>query len=513
MPAHRVTMRKTREILRLRWGEKLRLREVAQSCNCSPSTVHRTVERAAAAGLSWPLPEELDDAALDERLFPSPVKTGEYPEPDLKHIHVELGRKGVTLVLLWQEYRSQHPDGCSYSTLCDRYRDFKGGLNASMRQAHVPGEKLYVDYCGDKATLHDALTGEETQVSLFVAAMGASQKIYARAVAGEDSHSWLSAHQAAFLFFGGVPKVVVPDNLKSAVTKPNYYDPELNRAYKDLADHYDVVILPARVRRPKDKAKVENAVLQVERWVLAPLRNHKFFSMGELNEAIAERLEELNNKRLSKMDCSRQELFERIDKPELRELPSESFRVPEWKLSVGVNIDYHVEFGGHYYSVPCSLIRKRVEIRATGATVECFYRGKRVACHVRSHQRGGFTTLAEHRPKTHRHYAEWTPSRLIRWASTVGPETGRAVESVMASKRHPEEGYRAALGVIRLASRYGKPRLESACHRALALHSATYKTIHSILKTGMDSQPLNEPTATSAVLTDHENLRGSRYYH
>ena len=512
MPAHRMTMRKTREILRLRWGRKLSQREVGQSCNCAPSTVNDVEARARLAGLSWPLPDDLDDAGLEVKLYPVRAGSGKRPQPNFKHIHLELGRPGVTLALLWEEYRSAHPNGYGYTRFCDLYREWRGQLDVSMRQAHTPGEKLYVDFAGTRAVVHDAVSGEAQEVSVFVAALGASQLIYAEAVPGEDLHSWLGLHQRTFEFLGGVPAVVVPDNLKSAVTKACFYDPELNRSYKDLADHYETVILPARVRRPKDKAKVENAVQQVERWVLAPLRNQRFFSLVELNQAIRQRLEWLNQRPLSKLEQSRQQLFDEVDKPALKPLPKKRFEIPEWKRNVGVNIDYHIEFDNHYYSVPCQLMRKRVDVRATSTTVECLHEGVRVALHPRSYVRGKSTTTTEHRPKSHRDYADWTPSRMLRWAGSIGPQTEAAVQAVMNSKRHPEEGYRASLGVIRLATRYGKERLERACERALGIRSPSYKTIHSILKTGMDQQPLNLQPLPLTEPVDHENVRGANYY-
>lgn len=506
-------MRKTREILRLRWGKKLSQRDVARSCDCSPSTVHDTEARARLAGLSWPLPAELDDAALEAKLFPGQPASGKRPLPDFKHVHFELSRQGVTLALLWQEYRTAYSDGLGYTQFCDRYRKWRRELDLSLRVVHRPGEKLYVDFAGQKMVLHDALSGDTQEVSIFVTALGVSQLIYAEAVAGEDLHSWLGAHQRAFQFMGGIPLILVPDNLKSAVTKPNFYDPEINRSYKDLADHYDTVVMPARVRKPKDKAKVENAVLQVERWVLAPLRNQKFFSLKELNDAIRERVNWLNDRPLSKLETTRRKLFEELDKPALKPLPSRRFYIPEWKRNVGVNIDYHVEFERHYYSVPCRLIRKRVDIRATSTTIECFYQGQRIAAHPRSLVKGQSTTTPEHRPKTHRDYQQWTPSRMLKWAGSIGPQTSLAVEAVLRSKRRPEEGYRAALGIIRLASRFGKDRLELACERAVLIRSPSFKTIQSILKTGMDQQPLSLRQESGVDPVQHKNLRGSNYYH
>jgi transposase len=511
MPAPRLSMRKTREILRLRLGLGLPLRQVAQSCGCSSSTVSDCVGRAVVAGLGWPLPDELDDAALERKLYPGDSSERNKPLPDFKHVHRELRRKGVTLELLWQEYRALHAEGYGYSRFCELYRDFVAGLDLVMRQFHRPGEKLFVDFAGMTLPIIDAASGEVHEAAIFVAALGASSLTYAEALHSQELRCWLQAHVNTFEFLGGVTRVTVPDNLKAGVTKPCFYDPDINRAYLDLAEHYGTVIIPARVRKPRDKAKVENAVQQVERWVLAPLRNQRFFGLSEANAAIRERLTWLNDRPLSKLESTRRALFLELDKPALLPLPSKRFELPIWKVNVGVNIDYHVEFDKHYYSVPYALVRKRVDMRATDTTVECFHGGQRVASHMRSFMRGRYSTSPEHRSKTHRHFAEWSPSRLIRWASTVGPGTADAVRVVMETKRHPEQGFRSALGIIRLADRYGKERVERACLRAATLRALSYRTIHSLLKTGFD-QALPQPTTSTMPLPEHDNVRGPDYY-
>jgi len=510
MPAPRLSMRKTREILRLRWELGLSLREAARSCDVSPSTVSDCLGRATVAGLSWPLPSDLDDTTLEAKLYPADSSERNKAAPDLKHVHRELRRKGVTLELLWQEYRALHPEGYGYSRFCDLYRDFRKGLDVVMRQSHTPGEKLFVDFAGMTLPIVNAQTGEVHEAEVFVAAMGASSFTYAEALHSQELRCWLSAHVNTFEFLGGVPRVTVPDNLKAGVTKPSFYDPEINRSYQDLAEYYGTVVIPTRVRKPRDKAKVENAVQQIERWVLAPLRNQRFFSIAEANREIRERLNWLNDRPLTKLDCTRRQLFEQLDKPALAALPSKRFELPIWKCNVGVNIDYHIEFERHYYSVPYVLVRKRVDVRATDTTIECFHQGQRVAAHARSFVVGRYTTLPEHRPRAHRHFAEWSPSRLIRWATAVGPGTADVVRFILENKKHPEQGYRSALGVIRLAGRYGKERVECASLRAAELHSMSYRTIHSLLKSGLERKPLTKPA--SAALPDHENVRGADYY-
>lgn len=510
MPAERLTMRKIREILRLRWNLKLSQRQVAQSCNVAPSTVAEVEYRAAAVGLAWPV--DLDDAALEAKLYPPPQLEAR-PAPDFASVFRELKRPGVTLQLLWHEYRQSHPDdGYGYSRFCDLFRDWRKAGQLTMRLQHKAGDKLFVDFAGHTLSLVDPETGEVREAQIFVAALAASNYTYAEACESQSVQAWLTVHIHAFEFIGGVTAAIVPDNLKAGVTKPDFYDPDLNPGYRELARHYDSVILPARVRKPRDKAKVENAVQQVERWVLAPLRNHTFHSLTEMNGAIRERLDWLNSRPFAKLEGSRRTLFEQIDKPALKPLPTKRFEIAEWKTDVGVNIDYHIEFGHHFYSVPYTLVGERVDVRATTFAVEVLHKGRRVASHRRSYHKGGFSTLDEHRPKSHQRYADWTPSRMVRWGESFGPNTAFVVEHVLKTKPHPEQGYRSCLGILRLGKRFGRERLEAACARARAIGSLSYKSVASILKTGLDQKPLT-PAAQQELPLNHENIRGPDYYH
>jgi transposase len=511
MPAARLSMRTTREILRLRWGQGRSLRAVAQSCGIGATTVHDIMVRATAAGLTWPLPAELDDAALEARLYPPTPVAQERALPDFAALYRELKRRGVTLALLWQEYRQVHPDdGYGYSRFCDLYRDWRAQLDVVMRQEHRAGEKLFVDWAGMTLGITDRTTGVVQPHPVFVAALGASSFSYAEVCASQALPVWIQAHIHTYEYMEGVAAVTVPDNTKTGVTRPDYYEPDLNRTYAELAAHYGTTIIPTRVRRPRDKAKVENAVLQVERWVLAPLRDQRFFSLAEANAAIRARLAWLNDRPLSRLDGTRRSLWRELDRPALQPLPAQRFEIPEWKVNVGVNIDYHVEFGGHYYSVPHPLSRRRVDIRATATIVEIFHKGRRVASHRRSVLRGHYTTERAHMPDAHRRYGDWSPSRIIRWAETIGPETAATARAVLARRPHPEQGFRSCLGIIRLARRYGAERVELACRRARAIGAPSYRSVQSILATGLDQLQPSPPTEERYVL--HEHIRGADYY-
>lgn len=515
MPAKRLSMRNTREILRLRWGLNRSLRDTASSSGVGASTVHDVITRAKAAGLSWPLPDELDDAALEARLYPPSTGRRDRALPNFAHIYRELKRRGVTLELLWQEYRAQHGEhGYGYSRFCDLYRAWRGQLDLVMRQEHLAGEKLFVDFAGMRMPIVDQATGEVSECEIFVAALGASSFTYAEACEGQDKQSWIEANIHAYEYIGGVPQITVPDNLKAAVTRPDLYEPDLNPAYREMADHYDTVVIPARVRHPRDKAKVENAVQQVERWVLAPLRDQTFFSRAELNRAMRERLDWLNDRPFSRLEGSRRSWWTDLDRPALKPLPRQRFELPEWKVNIGVNIDYHVEFQSHFYSVPYQLVGQRIDVRATATMVEAFHKSRRVASHLRSDKRGHFTTDPAHRPDSHRRYAEWTPSRLIRWAETIGPNAAAVVEEIMRHRPHPEQGFRSCLGLIRLSKRYSAERVEAACQRARAIASPSYRSVRSILKNGLEKPPLQLPLLTDSnhPVSDHENIRGPEYY-
>ena len=506
-------MRKIKEVLRLKWSKRLSKRRIASSCGIARPTVSEYLRRAESAGLTWRLPASLDDTRLERLLFPPPphLPAPVRGIPDWARAHQELKQKGVTLFLLWQEYRAAHPDGYQYSWFCERYRAWRGKLDVVMRQDHRAGEKLFVDYAGQTVGVTERATGEIREAQIFVAVLGASNYSYAEATWSQALPDWIGSHVRTFGFLGGVPELVVPDNLRSGVSKAHRYEPDVNPTYQDMASHYGVAILPARVRKPRDKAKVESGVLVVERWILAALRHRQFFSLTELNTAIGELLEKLNTRPFRKLSGCRREHFEQLDRPALKPLPAQRYVYAEWKQA-RVHIDYHVAIGGHYYSVPYTLIKKAVEVRITRNTVECFHRGNRVASHRRSYAKGRHTTVAAHMPESHRQAGEWSPRRLMQWAAKTGPATEKLIRTVLGSRKHPQQAYRSCLGILRLGKAYGDERLEAACRRALTLGSCRYKSIESILKHRLDEQPLEEQQEL-ALPESHDNLRGPSYYH
>jgi transposase len=507
----RLPMRKIKEALRLK-AAGLTHREIAASIGVGRSTVGDYLERAKQAGVSWPVPEGLDDDALEQRLFASrgQVCSQSRPQPDWAHIHRELRRKSVTLMLLWEEHRAAHPNGYSYSQFCDRYRHWKGRLAPTMRQRHVAGEKLFVDYAGQTIDVIDGATGEVRACQLFVAVLGASSYTYAEATLTQTLPDWCSSHERAFRFFGGVPDQIVSDNLKAGITKACFYEPQVNRTYADLAAHYDTAVVPARPYKPRDKAKVEVGVQLAERWIIAKLRDRRFLSLGELNDAIRECLDVLNARVTKHLGASRKDLFDELDRPALKKLPAEPYVYAEW-IERRVGLDYHVEVAKHYYSVPHNLLRETVWARSTARTVEVFHRGKRVASHVRSSSNRGHTTIADHMPKAHQRYAGWTPERILRKAGEVGPSTSALVEIIMRERRHPEQGFRSCIGIVRLAKTHGSRRLEAACARALEIGARSYTSVNSILKNNLDRK--RPATATEGPAIVHANIRGAQYFH
>jgi transposase len=513
MAAERLTMRQIREVLRLKWGLGYSDRQTAAACGVSRPAIRNYLQRATAAGLHWPLPDELDDPALEQRLFPPPeaVPPRARPLPDFAAMHQELRRKGVTLLLLWEEYKEGHPDGLQYSQYCEHYRRWAAQLRPSMRQVHRAGERCFVDYAGQTVPVVDPRSGEERTAQVFVAVLGASHYCYAEATWTQSLPDWIGSHSRALRYFGGVPELLVPDNLASGVTRAHRYEPVLNPTYRDMANHYGTAILPARVRKPRDKATVETAVQLVERWILARLRDRQFFSLAELNTEVARLLEDLNTRPLRVLPGNRRSQFEQIDRPALQPLPVQPYVFAEW-THARVHVDYHVAVAGHFYSVPYTLIGQQLDVRLTAHTVEVLRRGVRVASHARSHDKGRHTTAAEHMPVAHREYAEWTPARLIEWAGKTGPSTAGLVEILMARRAHPQQAFRACLGIMRLGKTYSDERLEAACTRALQIGAHSYRSLESILRRGLDQQelPLDAPSTPSPA---HDNLRGPDYYH
>lgn len=513
MPTQRLSMRRIRDVLRLRHAQGLSERLIARTLGVSNGVVHSYLRRARLARLTWPLPESLDDGALERLLFPPPAPAADTPRrpvPDWALIDKELRRPGVTRVLLWEEYRATHPDGFGYTWFCTTFDAWKRRSQPAMRQTHKGGEKVFVDFAGDTIDIFDPRTGEARPMKLFVAAMGASNYTYAEACPSETLPDWISMHVNLFAFLGGVPKLVVCDNLKAAVTNPDRFDPGLNRTYAEMAGHYGTAILAARPRKPKDKAKVEVAVQIAQRWILARLRNQRFFSLAKLNQAIRRLVGELNARPMRRFNASRAELFAEIDRPLLGPLPDEPFVFARWKRC-RVAPDYHVEVDGHWYSVPFRLIRELVDVRLAGATVEIFHKGQRVASHARAPNRRGHTTIAEHMPSAHRRHGQWTPQGLLAAAARIGPSTAAFCEAVMADRPHPEQGFRTCLGILSLAKSYGPERLDAACRRGLSIKARSVASIRSILQNGLDRAFLDEP-ADHAPLR-HGNIRGQGYFH
>lgn len=508
-------MRKIREVLRLKWIAGASERQIAKSCNIARSTVNEYLNRAEDAGLTWPRACEVDDACLEDLLYPkSPSATNRcrVPMPPMDYLHREMRRKSVTLQLLWYEYKQEHPDGYQYSFFCEQYRKWAKKLDPPLRQKHLAGEKMFVDFAGQTVDIIDTKTGEVSNAHIFIAALGASNYTYAEAVSSESLPCWINTHIHAFEYFGGVPQIVVPDNLKAGVTNPCRYEPDINPTYQDLAEHYGTTVIPTRPGKPRDKAKVESAVLVAERWILAALRNHTFFSLSELNRAIDEKLRDLNNRKFKKLETSRKSLYESIDKPALKPLPLHRYEYADWKRAK-VNIDYHVEVDRHYYSVPYQLVREQVDVRLTATSVEVLFKNRRVAAHKRSYIPGDFTTLNGHMPKSHQRYLQWTPSRLIKWAGKNGPNTEKLVTRILERKPHPEQGFRSVLGIVSLSKHYTPERVEKASIRALAIGSCSYRSVKSILKNGLDRQPLLfENPEEAQQPSAHRNIRGRQYY-
>lgn len=515
MANRRLPVRKIKEILRLKHACGFSKREIAQSCNVPRSTVGDYLMRARAACLDWSEASGLSDAQIESRLFPtehlhSSVKR---PAPDCDHIHRELrshSKLNLTLTQLWLEYKEQHPNGYQYTQFCEHYRRWLGDLDYCMRVDHKAGEKLFIDYC-DGISIVDPVSGEKKATQMFVAVWGASNYTYAEASFSQSLPDWIASHIRAFNYFGCIPKILTPDNLKSGVTFACPYEPEPNLTYQEMAEHYGCTILPARPYRPRDKAKVETGVLIVQRWILAVLRHRTFYSLEELNRAIREHLERLNTRILRRLGESRREVFESVDKPAAHSLPEREYQYGEWRKAK-VNIDYHIEVDHHYYSVHYKLLKEKLEVRLSASTVEVFRKGERVASHARSHIRGGHTTLKDHMPPEHRQYSEWSPSRFIQWASKTGPNTAKLVETIIREKAYPEQGYRASLGILRLSRSYEPERIEAAARRALKYNTCSYRSMRSILSAGLDRRTEEEDGTSLPSLKAHDNIRGKAYY-
>jgi len=504
-------MRRIRETLRLHMQAGLSYNEVGRTLKISKSVVGKYVSLARAAGVDWEVAQTLSDEALEARLYrPAVPRASHQLAPDFAVVHQELKRAGVTLMLLWEEYAGNNPLAYKYTSFCIKYREFAKSQLRSMRQVHIAGEKLFVDYAGSTVPIVDAATGEITQAQIFVATLGASNYTFACATPRQTTEDWIGAQVLALEFIGGAPRLIVPDQTRSLIKTPHRYDPEPNRTYEEFAKHYGCAVLAARPAHPRDKPKVEGSVLLVQRWILARLRNRRFFSLADLNRAIAELLLDLNNRPFKKLPGCRRSAFLSLDAPALKPLPAARFVISRFKAAK-VNVDYHVEFEGHY-SVPHRLVGAKVDLRVTGLLLECFVANQRVAGHAVSIVRGGFTTTPEHMPASHRAHLEWTPAKLITWGQRIGVSTAAVVTWQLQHRPHPEQGYRACLGLLALVRRYSAQRLEAACTRAMAIRAPHLRSVTNILKSGMDRQP-SLFAATDSPVIEHENVRGADYYH
>lgn len=513
MPRKRLSMRKIKELLRLKFECDLNTREIATSLRMAVGSVHDYLARVRIAGLKWPLPESTSEEELEALLFPAPVARGSdtRPLPNWDKIDVDLKKKGVTLRLLWEEYRTDYPEGLCYSQFCKHFSDFKQTLDPRMRQTHKAGEKLFVDYAGPTLPLTDPATGEVHNAQIFVATQGASSYTYAEATLTQNIADWIGSHIRALEFYQGVPELFVCDHLRTGVNNSCPFEPDIQRTYEDMAMHYGAAVLPARVVSPRDKGKVESGVQSVEERVLAPLRNRQFFSLSEMNAAIRPLLAAMNQRKMQNRDHSRQDLFIELDQPALRPLPLHRYEIGLWSHA-RVSVDYHVSIDERFYSVPYRLLKLQVDARTSGNVVEIFHKGQRVASHARLTKKYGYSTQNEHMPDSHKTYAEWTPERVNVWLQQIGESTRKVGEAILASRPHPQQGFRACFGLVRLSEAYGAERVEAACRKAIAICSPSYTSVKAILKNNMDRLP-DRPSEPETSPIEHSNVRGSLYYH
>jgi transposase len=519
MATPRLPMHRIREILRQSWSLQRTQREIAASVGCSVGMVWKVLDRASAAGLGLADVDALDDRELELRVLGKRVEPKrQHALPDFETIHREHRRPGVTLELLHIEYLAEHPDdGYRYTQFCALYRRWLERRQLSMRQIHRAGDKAFVDYSGQRPHLVDARTGECTPVELFVMVLGASNLTYAEATLTQRGPEFIASHMRGFEYFGGVTRATVIDQLRSGVSRPCRYEPKIQRTYEAMATHYGTTVLPARPKHPQDKAKVEVAVQVAERWILARLRNEEFHTLEALNARISELLEDINDRTMRRYGASRRELFEQVERQHLLPLPSERFSFCEFARAT-VNIDYHVAFDFHFYSVPYQLRYETepvVELRVTSTTIEVLFKNRRITSHARSYVKNGYTTQPEHMPEAHRQHLQWSPTRLMSWADKLGPSVRAVVEEMLTTRRHPEHGYRRCLGILRLSSKYGDERVEAACARAVSARACSYRHVKSILEHGLDREPLlpTDTTEDTSPVVEHENVRGAKYYH
>ena len=503
-------MRKVREVLRLKYAHHLTYEDIGRSCGISRETVSEYLYRAKTHNISWPVPDEIDDQQLEKLLFPKENCSQRRVQPDWKLVRKERMRKGVTLVVLWEEYKKIYPDGMEYSCFCKLYRAYLKTQGLSMRQIHKAGEAFFVDFSGLTVPYTDKSTGKIKKAEIFVAVLGASNYTYVEACASQSLGDWIKANVNALTFIGGVPERIVPDNLKSGIKKAHRYDPDVNITFQEFACHYAVAIVPARPHRPRDKPKVEAGVQIIQRHILARLRHHTFFSVEDINEAIRPLLDKLNHRSLHKREETRHELFEAIDQPALKPLPTTPYVYAIWEHKRVPN-DYHVCYAQHFYSVPYQHIHKKIALRITTNTIECYDKDICIARHARTDGHGQ-TTLKDHMPPSHQAHAEVSIDKIKQDAKAVGIYTTQLIDQIIASKPALQQASRCCIGILRLGKHYGAVRLENAARRAIILGTYRYQSIESILKNGLDQHPPPLEQTTVLPKIEHQNIRGAQYY-
>jgi transposase len=512
MSKEKMSMRKLHEVFRLRFEQGLSYEKIATSVCAGETTVRMYLKRAERAGITWPLPPEIDEEALEKKLYPprSPRKKTQ-DMLDFSSIHKELKKKGVTLQLLWEKFIGTFPEGYSHSRFCYLYKQWACKLNVWMPQKHKAGEKVFVDYAGLTIPIYNEKTRTFINAQIFVATLGASNYTYIEATESQKLEDWISSHQRMFVFFGGVPEIVVPDNLKSGVTSPQRYEPDCNPTYLKMVQHYGAAVIPARVKRPKDKAKVEKAVQDIERQILAKVMEMQFFSIQELNAVLWMHLEGFNNRDFQKVPGSRKSLFEELDKPALKHLPTSLYEFAFWERKT-VDQSYHITIDGQHYSVPYKYTKQVVDIRFNDRTVEVFYKGNSIAVHQKSSVPGSYSTNNHHRPISHQQYAETNPETLLQTAKGFGIYAVEWVKMVLSDNTlHMRQREARCLGVLRLSKIYGRDRLNAACRRALRYSIFKLTNMKSSLH-NLDQLPLSEDSKTIPIPQQHENIRGAEYY-
>lgn len=519
MPAKGTSMKKLTQLLRLHFESKLTTRPIAKSLGLSVGVINKYINLALNKGLSWPLPDGLNEKALEELLRPASSSKSSNQSKDadkinFSKIHQEMKLKGVTLQLLWEEYADEQENPLSYSRYCYHYRMYKKSLKRSMRQIHKAGDKTFIDYSGVTFDIIDPQTNNIRAAEIFVGVLGASKYTYAEATWTQQLHDFLGSQQRMFEFFGGVSALLVPDNLRSAISKTCRYEPDTNPTYAQFAEHYGVAVLPARPYTPQDKASVESGVQLVQRWILARLRHQTFVGLAELNAEIRRLIKILNQKPFQKLPGNRESAFLEIDKPALKRLPEVAYQYRQYKAA-RVGVDYHVALNGHYYSVPHRYCGELLDLWFNQHLVECYFQGEKIATHPYSQIQGANSTRVQHMPQNHQKHSELSKERFMRWAEEIGISTQLAVENIFKDKPHIEQAYRACLGLLSLSKKYGAKRLEQACTYGIEKGVFSRKSILSILENNLDQATgIGEAHCVQRAFSAmHENIRGSQYYH